>query len=67
LEQVQMTQDLFDTELIIRAEHAGLEIRELPVSVTEKRPARSYLIWRVPRVLWNLLRLRWILWQEERS
>ena len=30
--------DLFDTELIIRAEHSGLVTAEVPVTVTELRP-----------------------------
>ena len=33
--------DLFDTELIIRAEHSGLVTAEVPVTVTELRPSRT--------------------------
>jgi len=62
--RVRLTQDLFDTELIVRAERAGLVIRELPVHVTEKRPSHSNVMRRVPRVLRGLLWLRWVLWQE---
>ncbi|HEY3830842.1 MAG TPA: glycosyltransferase family 2 protein [Acidimicrobiia bacterium] len=57
-EQCTLGRDLFDTELIIRAERAGLAIDEIPVSVVERRPARSPLARRVPRTLLGLLRLR---------
>jgi glycosyltransferase involved in cell wall biosynthesis len=57
-EECTLGRDLFDTELIIRAERAGLAIDEIPVSVVERRPARSPLARRVPRTLVGLLRLR---------
>lgn len=53
-------QDLFDTELVIRAERSGYRIREVPVVVTEMREGRS-LIRRVPRTLRGLWRIRRIL------
>ena len=62
--QVRLNQDLLDTELIIWAERAGLRIRELPVHVAEKRPSRSNLMRRIPRVLRSLFWLRWTLWRE---
>ncbi len=42
--------DIFDTELMIRAERAGLKILELPVNVREIRPTRfaGKRIWRIP-------------------
>ena len=43
--------DLFDTELIIRAEHSGLATAEVPVTVTELRPSRTSIGRRVPRTL----------------
>ena len=51
-------QDLFDTELILRVERAGLRTAEIPVLVTELRPARSSLLKRVPRTLRGLVKLR---------
>ncbi|MFQ5555433.1 MAG: glycosyltransferase family 2 protein, partial [Acidimicrobiia bacterium] len=51
-------QDLFDTELVIRAERAGYRIREVPVVVEEQRDARSSLLRRVPRTVRGLLRIR---------
>ncbi len=59
-------QDLFDTELILRVERAGLGTAEIPVAVHELRPARSSFLSRVPRTLRGLCKLRWALWQESR-
>lgn len=53
--------DLFDTELVLRAERAGRRIEEVPVVVEELRAARSSLIRRVPRTLRGLWRIRRIL------
>ena len=50
--------DLFDTELIIRAEHSGLMTAEIPVTVSELRPSRTSIGRRVPRTLIGLARLR---------
>jgi glycosyltransferase involved in cell wall biosynthesis len=60
-------QDLFDTELILRVERAGLGTGELPVAVHELRPARSSFLSRVPRTLRGLCRLRLALWKEARA
>ncbi|HSJ35167.1 MAG TPA: glycosyltransferase [Acidimicrobiia bacterium] len=57
---VQSRQDLFDTELVLRAERRGYRIREVPVVVEELRPARS-LVKRVPRTLRGLWEIRRIL------
>jgi glycosyltransferase involved in cell wall biosynthesis len=59
--------DLFDTELILRAERAGLHTVELPVVVVERRPSRSPIWRRVPRTVWGLARLRVLLWREPPS
>lgn len=58
--RVVSRQDLFDTELVIRAERQGYRIAEVPVVVTEMREGRS-LIRRVPRTLRGLWRIRRIL------
>ena len=50
--------DLFDTELIIRAEHSGLITAEVPVTVTELRPSRTSIARRVPRTLRRARELR---------
>lgn len=52
--------DLFDTELVLRAERGGCRIEEVPVVVEELREARSSLFRRVPRTLrglWHIRRL----------
>jgi glycosyltransferase involved in cell wall biosynthesis len=60
-------QDLFDTELILRIERAGLGTAEIPVAVHELRPARSSFLSRVPRTLRGLCTLRIALWKEARA
>jgi hypothetical protein len=49
--------DLFASELVIRAERAGLRVQEIPVRILEKRPPTIGLARRVPSVLKNLVRL----------
>ncbi len=49
--------DLFASELVIRAERAGLGVREIPVRVLEKRPPTVGLLRRVPNVLKGLVKL----------
>jgi glycosyltransferase involved in cell wall biosynthesis len=52
------TTDLFDTELVVRAERAGYRIVELPASVIELRESKSNLVKRVPRTLKGVWRIR---------
>jgi hypothetical protein len=59
--QVVSRQDLFDTELVVRAERAGYRIEEVPVVVEEMRVARSSLVKRAPRTVVGLFRIRRIL------
>jgi len=49
--------DLFASELVIRAQRAGLGVREIPVRILEKRPPSVGLARRVPNVLKNLGKL----------
>lgn len=58
--------DIFDTELILRAERAGLGVRELPIRVSDQRPPRTSILARIPRSLVGLGRLRGALWSEAR-
>lgn len=53
----QIDRDLFASELVIRAERAGLDVREIPVRVQEKRPPTVGLTRRVPNVLKNFAKL----------
>jgi glycosyltransferase involved in cell wall biosynthesis len=64
IERCEFGLDLFDTELVLRAERAGLATAELPVVVEERRPARSSIARRIPRTILNLLRLRLALWRN---
>lgn len=56
--------DIFDTELILRAEQAGWTVAELPVTVSDQRPPRTSILRRIPRSLLGLCRLRLRLWRE---
>lgn len=56
--QVISTMDLFDTELVVRAERSGYRIVELPASVEEMRQSKSNLVRRVPRTLRGIWRIR---------
>lgn len=56
--EVISTVDLFDTELVVRAERAGYRIAELPVEVVELREAKSNLLKRVPRTLKGVWAIR---------
>jgi glycosyltransferase involved in cell wall biosynthesis len=59
--EVVSTQDLFDTELVVRAERDGYGIVEVPVVVEEIRAAKSSLIKRAPRTVMGMFRIRRIL------
>ncbi len=56
--QVISTTDLFDTELVVRAERAGYRIVELPAAVIELRESKSNLVKRVPRTLKGVWSIR---------
>lgn len=58
--------DIFDTELILRAERAGLRVTAIPVTVEERRPSRSSIATRIPRTVLALARLRLALWRERK-
>lgn len=49
--------DVFASELVIRAERAGVRVVEVPVHIAEKRPPTINLLRRVPHVLANLAKL----------
>jgi glycosyltransferase involved in cell wall biosynthesis len=56
--------DLFDTELVLRADRAGLVVTEVPVTVEERRPSRTPIARRILRTMIGLVRLRIQLWRE---
>jgi len=51
--------DLFASELVIRAQRMGCDVREIPIALREKRPPGIHLLRRVPRVLKGLAQLGW--------
>ncbi len=53
--------DVFASELVLRAERAGVRMLEIPVRVKEKRPPSVGLLRRVPGVLSRVGRLWWAL------
>jgi glycosyltransferase involved in cell wall biosynthesis len=55
--------DIFDTELLLRSQRAGLRLEEIPVAVEERRPPRTPILQRIPRSLVGLARLRVALWR----
>jgi hypothetical protein len=55
--QCLVDKDLFASELVIRAERAGLRMQEIPVRVLEKRPPSIHLFRRVPTVLRHMAKL----------
>jgi len=59
--------DLFDTELILRAEQAGFAVVEVPVGVEELRPARTSVARRIPRTLYGLAHLWFVLRTSRRG
>jgi glycosyltransferase AglD len=63
----QFGTDLFDTELILRAERAGLNTGEIGVKVEEKREARTPIANRILRSLRGLVRLKVALLKEARQ
>ena len=65
-ERCRFRTDLFDTELVIRSERAGLMVTELPVTAEERRPSRTPIWRRVPRTVLGMVVLRVALWRGAR-
>ena len=64
IEQVVSTQDIFDTELLIRIERSGGRVKEVPAKINEIRPSVSLIYERIPRTLKSLIKLRYIFYKE---
>lgn len=58
------TREIFDTELLLRAQNAGLKLAELPVKVKEKRKSRSSILTRTIKTLPDIMKLKVILLSE---
>lgn len=61
VEACVVDKDMFASELVIRAERAGLRIVEIPLNLKEKREPSIRLTRRVPRVMKNLAQLVWVI------
>ena len=58
------TQDLFDTELLLRIEKTGNEFKEIPAKINEIRPSVSVIYKRIPRTLKSLFKLKIAFYRE---
>lgn len=63
----RMRGSLFDVEMVLRASRAGLGTAETAVVVEERRPPRTAVWRRSLESLRGLVRLRLLLWKEERD
>jgi glycosyltransferase involved in cell wall biosynthesis len=64
LEACRFGNEVFDTELVVRAHRAGVPMCEIPVAVEEQRPTRLGSAKRAGRMLAQLAQLRLVLWRE---
>jgi 2-polyprenyl-3-methyl-5-hydroxy-6-metoxy-1,4-benzoquinol methylase len=60
--QCVTNREIFDTELVLRAQKSGLSITEIAVMVDEKRPTRYGMLKRIPKTLADLIALIKIFW-----
>ncbi len=61
VERCVIDRDIFASELVVRAYRSGVDVVEIPVSVSEKRRTAIHLFRRVPNVLRNLARLTYVI------
>ncbi len=59
LDRCLVGKDIFASEFVIRAERMGIKIKEVPISLDEKRAPSIRLLHRVPKVLSNITYLFW--------
>ena len=57
----EVERNVFASELVLRAIAGGLQVREIPVALREVRPPAVRLARRVPRALYDVLRLTYAL------
>ena len=65
IDKVISTQDLFDTELLLRIEKSNQKIKEVPAKVNEIRPSVSVIYKRIPRTLVALAKLKFYFSRED--
>jgi hypothetical protein len=56
-----LDKDLFASELVIRAERAGVRVKEVPLHTVEKRKPSIGLYKRIPNVLKSMLKLIYVI------
>ncbi len=61
VESCVIDRDLFASELVIRAGHAGLHVLEIPIRLHEKRPPAINLVKRVPNVLRGIAKMTYVI------
>jgi glycosyltransferase involved in cell wall biosynthesis len=64
IEKVVSTQDLFDTELLMRIEKDGQKFKEVPAKINEIRPSVSLIYKRIPRTIKSLVKLSLVFYRE---
>jgi hypothetical protein len=57
VERCVTDRELFDTELILRAQKAGLKKIEFPIACREKRQSTSGIARRIPRTIADIFKL----------
>jgi glycosyltransferase involved in cell wall biosynthesis len=67
VQRCRLSRDVFASELVLRAERAGLRVVETPVCLREKRPPSIRLLKRVPTVLRQIALLAVMLRLEGRG
>jgi glycosyltransferase involved in cell wall biosynthesis len=61
IEKCVVDMDVFASEFVVRAWREGLEVREIPIQLHEKRQPSIHLFRRVPNVLKNVARLVYVI------
>ncbi|MFZ5446080.1 MAG: glycosyltransferase family 2 protein [Myxococcota bacterium] len=61
IERCVVDMDVFASEFVVRAWREGLDVREIPIKLLEKRQPSIHLFKRVPNVLKNVARLVYVI------
>jgi len=61
LDKCVVGKDIFASEFVIRAERGGVNVKEIPITLSEKRAPSIKLLNRVPKVLSNIFYLFWMI------
>ena len=61
VEACVIERDLFASELVIRAGRANLDVLEIPIRLSEKRPPAINLVKRVPNVLRGIAKMTYVI------